>query len=412
MLPVRRSPTTVMRRPLRLAVVTETYLPEVNGVARTMGQMIAALLARGHSVELTRPAQAAEQVGDVLQTPPRLVQRLVRGIPIPRYGELQVGIARPRSFEMQWRGSRPDVVHVVTEGPLGWSALAAARSLGIPVSSGFHTNFHAYSRHYGIGWFAGLVAGGLRVMHNQCAATIVPTEEMRRALAARGFERLAVVGRGIDTVLFNPARRCPGLRAAWGCKGDEPVVIHVGRLAPEKNLGLFVRAALAVREVEPRARVVLVGDGPEAGALRAAHPGFVFAGTRRGEDLAAHYASADLFLFPSVTETFGNVATEALACGLAVAAYDYAAARQHIVDGESGLLVPLGEEDAFLAAARKLACAPALVARLKMHARAVGERLRWDRVIDDLERVLYGVSGSGLVAYAGARPQGTVQVTH
>ncbi len=383
---------------MRIAIVTETYPPEVNGVARTVGQIVAALLARGHSVELTRPAQRITG-GPVSPAVCCLTENLVRGIPIPRYAELQMGFAPPAKLAARWKETRPDVVHVVTEGPLGWAAVIAARRLGIPLSSGFHTNFHAYSHHYGFGLFEGAVNGALRSLHNRCAATLVPTEEMRQALAARGFERLAVVGRGIDLDLFNPARRSAALRAAWGCESHQPVVIHVGRLAPEKNLRAFVEAALAVRQVQPGARVVLVGDGPDAASLRAAHPGFIFAGTRRGEDLAAHYASADLFLFPSVTETFGNVTTEALASGLAVAAYDYAAARQHIVDGESGLLAPFGDDGAFVAAARILARSPQTVARLKLGAAAVGRSLGWDRVIDELERVLAGVARSAPAGY-------------
>ena len=375
---------------MRIAVVTETYPPEVNGVARTMGQVVEALLGRGHRVELTRPARRADRRADA-SAGERLTEHFVRAIPIPRYSELQMGLASPAALASRWRVTRPDVVHVVTEGPLGWAAVIAARRLRIPLSSGFHTNFHAYSRHYGIGLLSGAVNGALRALHNRCDATIVPTNEMRDALAARGFDRLAVVGRGIDLGLFNPGRRSSTLRAQWGCAGDEPVVLHVGRLAPEKNLRVFVAAALAVRKARPDARVVLVGDGPDAAALRAAHPGFVFAGTRRGADLAAHYASADLFLFPSETETFGNVTTEALASGLAVVAYDYAAAHQHIVDGESGLLVPLGDAEGFDAAACSLARSVQTIARLRRNAVQVASRLGWPRVIDDFERVLAGV---------------------
>jgi glycosyltransferase involved in cell wall biosynthesis len=397
--------------PMHIAVVTETYLPEVNGVARTMGQLLGGLLARGHQIELIRPVQPADRAVMLAPLQPGITQHLVRGLAIPRYGELQMGLASPASLVSRWRVTRPDVVHVVTEGPLGWAAVIAARRLGIPLSSGFHTNFHAYSRHYGIGVFAGAVATMLRALHNRCAATIVPTDELRRALAARGFERLFVVGRGIDTALFNPGRRSPELRAGWGCKNDEPVVIHVGRLAPEKNLGLFINAARAMQAVDSATRVVLVGDGPDAAALRAAHPDFVFAGTRKGPDLAAHYASADLFLFPSETETFGNVLTEALASGLASVAYDYAAARQHVVHGESGLLVPFGDAHAFVAAARRLAGAPHTATWLKRNARAVGLRLRWDRIVDDLERVLSGVAAQAAVSSAKRLP-GAVQLSN
>ena len=348
--------------PLRVAVVTETYAPEINGVAHTMRHIVEALLSQGHSIELTRPRQAYDRqvssVGehasaDAPMPQPNFDLRLVRGLAIPRYRELQLGLATPGALTSHWRKVRPDVVHIVTEGPLGWAALIAARRLHIPISSGFHTNFHSYSRHYGVGGFANLIDIALRALHNRCATTMVPTAQIRQSLQARGYERLAVVGRGIDTALFSPSRRRQALRDTWGADEYSPVVLYVGRLAPEKNLKLFIEAANAFRHVHPRTRVVLVGDGPDAALLRKAHPDFVFAGTRTGTDLAAHYASADVFLFPSVTETFGNVTMEALASGLAVIAYDYAAAHQHIVHGKSGWLVPFGDAKAFTQADRK-----------------------------------------------------------
>jgi glycosyltransferase involved in cell wall biosynthesis len=372
-------------------VVTETYPPEINGVARTMGRMVDMLLQRGHAIDVVRPGQAADKAA-ASRSRARYRELLVRGVPIPRYGELQMGLAWPATLAAAWRESPPDVVQVVTEGPLGWSALVAARRLGIPVASDFHTNFHTYGRHYGFGWITSAVAVALRALHNRCAATMVPTEEIRTRLAAEGFRRLAVVGRGIDTALFSPARRNQALRAQWGCKGGEPVALYVGRLAPEKNLKLFVRAALAVRAVDPRTRIVLVGDGPDAAALRTAHPDFLFCGMRTGEDLAAHYASADIFLFPSITETFGNVTTEAMASGLAVVAFDYAAARQHIRHGSSGFLAPYDDAAAFIAAAVAMAESGAEMGQMRLNARAAAERLSWERVVDDLEEVLLRVA--------------------
>ncbi len=384
------------RAPLRIAVVTETYAPEINGVANTMRHMVETLLLQGHNVELTRPRQACDTqpigvLKSATDTGGNLSLRLVRGLSIPKYRELQFGLVTRGSLASGWRDVRPDVVHIVTEGPLGWAALFAARRLGIPVSSGFHTNFEAYSRHYGIGLFAGMVDASLRLFHNRCDATLVPIEQIRQALAGRGYERLAVVGRGIDTVRFNPERRSDALRTSWGCKADEPVAIYVGRLAPEKNLGLFIKAALAVREIDPRTRIVLVGDGPDAAALRTAHPDFVFAGMRRGDDLAAHYASADLFLFPSVTETFGNVTMEALASGLAVVAYDYAAARQHIAHHRNGLLVPFNNAAEFVATSQRLIKNAEQIVTLKQGARSAAENLSWGQIVHDLVAVLNSV---------------------
>lgn len=379
------------RGELRVAVVTETYPPEINGVARTVGLMVEALLARGYEVQLVRPRQRREPdppAGTLLR------ERLVAGMQIPFYRHLQIGFASKRSLAAGWRQRRPDVVHVVTEGPLGWAAIAAAKQLDIPVSSDFHTNFHSYSRHYGFGVLAGTVARYLRALHNRAECTLVPTAQMKANLEALGFERVAVVGRGVDTRLFDPAHRNERLRAAWGCKERGIAVLHVGRLAPEKNLALFVESALAMRQLDPGVRIVLVGDGPEGARLRARHPDFVFAGMRVGEDLAEHYASADVFLFPSTTETFGNVTLEAMASGLAVVAYDYAAAQQHLRHRVSGLLAPQGDAAEFVRMAMWLARERDLQRRLREEARRAAEAISWDGAFDELEGVLHRIAGT------------------
>ena len=391
-------PANQHRHPLKLAIVTETYPPEINGVARTIGLTVEALCARGHQVQLIRPRQDAD---DQPVDGPDLAHVLVRGLPIPRYQELMLGLPAKRRLLRLWQQSPPDLVHVVTEGPLGGSALRAGKTLGLPVTSDFHTNFHSYSKHYGFGLFGKLIAGYLRSLHNKADCTMVPTQQMKDELQALGFRSLLVVGRGIDTVLFNPARRSRELRAAWGCHGDETVVLYVGRLAPEKNIGLFIESARAMRAVDAAVRVVLVGDGPEGPGLRRAHPDFVFAGMRTGEDLAAHYASADVFLFPSVTETFGNVTTEAMASGLCVAAYDYAAAAKYIVHGESGLLARTNDRQAFNMVCCRIARDATLRAKLRTNARSVAEGLSWMRVFDEFEDVLFDT----IARNAAVRPQ-------
>jgi len=378
------------RNALRVAVVTETYPPEINGVARTVGLMVEGLCERGHDVQLVRPRQRKERSPS--NDGPD--ERLVPGLPIPFYRHLQMGFAPPRLFHGEWTKWRPDLVHVVTEGPLGWAAVGAARHLGIPICSDFHTNFHSYSRHYGMGVFSGIVSHYLRVLHNRTDCTLVPTAEMQSNLEALAFERVRVVGRGVDSWLFNPARRSGRLRATWGCRGSETVALYVGRLAPEKNLRVFVEGALAMRAIETNLRVVLVGDGPQSAELRARYPDFVFAGMRTGGDLAEHYASADVFLFPSTTETFGNVTLEAMASGLAVVAYDYAAARQYLRHEVSALLAPLDDGAAFVGMAERLAKDRDLVSRLRSEARRTAEGVSWKRAVDDLERVLRSIIGT------------------
>jgi glycosyltransferase involved in cell wall biosynthesis len=371
-------------RRIRIAVVTETYPPEINGVARTVGLMVDWLLARGHTVELVRPRQRREPV----RAPHSLLcETLTRGAAIPKW-QVQLGFALPRTLAARWRSTRPDLVHVVTEGPLGWAAVLAATKLGIPLSSDFHTNFHSYSGHYGFAWMQETVAGYLRRLHNRTACTLVPTRQLKSELEHLGIERLRIASRGVDAVLFDPARRSAELRRRWGCLGDEQVVISVGRLAPEKGLELFASAARSMQAIDPSIRVVVVGDGPRRAPLERRNPGFHFAGARVGEDLAAHYASADVFLFPSTTETFGNVVLEAMASGLAVLAYDDAAARQHVVHTVSGLLAPRGDAHLFTHLATLLAHDPTLRLSLGREARRVSKEVPWERKFPELEAVL------------------------
>ncbi len=376
------------RRSLRIAYVTETYPPEVNGVAMSTARVVEGLHRRHHNVQLIRPRQDAD---DGTSRSPGLHEVLVRGLPIPRYPNLRMGVPSKRSLVHLWSTHRPDVVHVATEGPLCWSALLAAQHLMLPVSSDFRTNFHVYSQHYGVGWLQKPIMAYLRKFHNRTQCTMVPTDALRRELAAAGFQRLCTVSRGVDTVLFTPERRSQALRAAWGAAPDDLVMTCVGRLAHEKNLGVLIAAFEAIAQVQPRARLVVVGDGPIRAELQARCPQAVFAGQRTGVDLAAHYASADLFLFPSQTETFGNVTTEALASGLPTVAFDYAAAAQLIRDGDNGLLVPLGDSAGFVRRALELAATvsdPARRRMMRQRARASTDNLGWAAIVARFEAVL------------------------
>jgi len=373
------------QRTLRVAVVTETYPPEVNGVAMTIARTVDGLRARGHDLQLVRPRQQPAEAGDQAH---RFQEVLMRGLPIPRYPHLKMGLPSKRALVDLWRLRRPDVVHIATEGPLGWSALQAATVLRLPVTSDFRTNFHAYSRHYGIGWLNKPIMAYLRKFHNRTLTTMVPTEALARELAASGLRRLQVVGRGVDTQRFTPDQRSAALRATWGAGPRTLVVACVGRLAPEKNLGALLQAFQAVQAVRADSRLLLVGDGPSRAALQAACPQAIFAGLRSGDDLAAHYASADLFLFPSTTETFGNVTPEAMASGLPVVAYDHAAAGQLIRHGENGLLAPLDDTPQFVQQAVAAALDPALAQALGQRARDTALMHGWDRIVGQVETIL------------------------
>ncbi len=372
---------------MKLALVTETYPPEVNGVAMTLSRLVGGMRARGHELEVVRPRQKHES------SPGPSEDFVVPGMAIPFYDSLRIGLPVAQRLETRWREWRPDVVHVATEGPLGLASLAAAGRLRLPATSSFHTNFHAYGGHYGVPALRDATLAYLRWFHNRTRCTLAPTRQMVSELAAERFRGLGVMARGVDTELFDPARRDPGLRASWGAGPDDPVAVYVGRIAAEKNLGLAVEAFLRLREREPRMRFVLVGDGPAKEALQRAHPDFHYAGMRRGAELAAHYASGDLFLFPSVTETFGNVVTEALASGLVAVAYDYAAAREHVRDGRNGFAATFGDAAAFHAAASRALETRSRWPEIRAAARTTASGLTWSAVVARFEADIRAAAG-------------------
>ncbi|MDO9316147.1 MAG: glycosyltransferase family 1 protein [Burkholderiaceae bacterium] len=370
---------------MRVSVVTETYPPEVNGVSLTLSRVVEGLHRRHHDVQLIRPRQGP---ADTPRQDPRFQEVLMRGMPIPRYPNLRMGLPSQRALVSLWRAERPDVVHIATEGPLGWSALRAALQLKLPISTDFRTNFHAYSHHYGIGWLNRPIMAYLRRFHNRTGCTMVPTDALRRELELGGFRNLSVVSRGVDTVQFAPEQRSEDLRRRWGAEPGDLVIVFVGRLAPEKNLGVLLAAFEAIRSIDARARLVLVGDGPQRAELQALCPSAIFAGHCHGQNLAAHYASADLFLFPSLTETFGNVTTEAMASGLPMVAFDHAAAAQLIRSGDNGMLANCTDAPAFIRAAVDLAADAQRRRIVGEQARRTACALAWDVIVARFEGVL------------------------
>jgi glycosyltransferase involved in cell wall biosynthesis len=385
-------PATQAADPLRVCLVTETFAPEVNGVAMTLGHLVRGLLMRDHSVQVVRPQQA---VPSLAPRDPRLQEVLTTGFPIPGYSSLRFGMASKSRLMALWKQQRPDVVHVATEGPLGWSAVAAARAMQVPLTSSFHTNFDAYSGHYGLGLLKAPIDAYLRALHNRTLATLIPTASQMEALQARGYRNVSVMARGVDTALFNPTKRLASLRIGWGLQEDDLAVVHVGRLAKEKNLEVVLKAFKAIQLREPKARLILVGDGPLLQGLQSSVQRVILAGVQRGEDLAAHYASGDVFLFPSVTETYGNVVPEALASGLAVVAYQYASAAMLIRHETSGLLAAFDDEPAFLLQALRVATDQKLRATLRESACASVAHLSWDTVCESFIATLRSASLQG-----------------
>ena len=334
---------------LRICVVTETYPPEVNGVALTLSRMVEGLKEQGHHVWLVRPG-----LQGLLPPEEGARERWVKSLKLPMYKEVKLGMPSTAILKRLWSHHRPDVVHIATEGPLGWSALRLALRMKIAVTSDFRTNFHSYSQHYRLGWLQAPILKYLKKFHNRASVTMVPTRELQRGLSELGFERLHHVPRGVDLVRFDPSHRSDALRRAWGADSDTLVMLCVSRLAAEKNLPLVVDAWRSARDRGFATQLVLVGDGPLRAELEKNHPDVFFAGFKSGLELSQHYASADLFLFASTTETFGNVTLEAMASGLPVLAFRSAAAGELIESGVEGVLIE-DDPQAYLQACVELA---------------------------------------------------------
>lgn len=367
---------------LYISLITETFPPEINGVANTLGRLCDDLRTRGHRVQLVRPRQSSDPRGAAEQN-----LLLTRGWPLPGYPGLQWGQSSMHKLLRNWQRQRPDVLYIATEGPQGFSALRAARRLQIPVVSGFHTNFQQYTDHYGVGLLTRALTNYLRWFHNRSQMTLVPSVSQQIELQRRGFDNLELLARGVDSCLFHPSKRSAALRDQWGLAEHDIAVLHVGRLAAEKNLALLSKSFQALQQAHPekRLKLILVGDGPQRSSLQQQLPEAVFCGLQRGEELATHYASGDLFLFPSLSETFGNVVLEALASGLGVVAFDQAAAAQHIRHGHNGALAVAEDEQGFIDAASWLLTDKESLRRVRLNARQHASRQGWPAIIELFE---------------------------
>ena len=328
---------------MRAAIVTDTYLPQVNGVTTVTRLQVEALAAAEHEVTVVAPlypGQPGERVEGQLR---------VRSMPFPPYPDIRLSLPPYGGVREHLGRFSPDLVHVTTEGPLGLVGRRFALRHDVPLVTSFHTDFPRYTHDYGMGWLEPLVWRWLLWFHGPARRTQTPGEAVVRRLREQGIAHATLWGRGVDTRRFHPHHRAPGLRREWGAETDRPAIVHVGRLAREKNLGMLVEAwTLARQELGPQGAVfLLVGAGPVAAELAARAPWAVRIGFIDRDELARLYASADICVLPSRTETLGLVALEAMASGIAVIAADAGGFRETVRSGENALLADPRDPRAF-----------------------------------------------------------------
>lgn len=374
----------VIRKALKISLLTETFPPEVNGVSFTLAHLARGLCAQGSQVEVLRPDRQSLGKDDEPWSEVDLPAR-----PIPNYPQLRFGLPCYKMLLQRWQEERPDVIYLATEGPAGFSALRAAKKLGIPTVSGFHTNFDLYLKHYKISLIKPLVDGYLKWFHNKTMATFAPTDWMIEELKNKGYENVRKLSRGVDRELFSPVKRSEKLRRSWNAEELDRVLICVSRLAAEKNLDLACKLFQERIEQGKAKAGVIVGDGPERERLSREYPQLIFPGSLSKADLAEHYASADVFVFPSTTETFGNVVTEALTSGLPVVAYDYAAPAEYIQPGKNGYLSAIGNEVSLSSNLDKILSVSGLnLAIMARYARSSTKPADWNKIISRFHRDL------------------------
>ncbi|HSM03897.1 MAG TPA: glycosyltransferase family 1 protein [Longimicrobiales bacterium] len=366
---------------MRIALFTDTFVPSLNGVARVLGLLIEHANRRGHEIGVVSPFIEDRD------WPGTSFHLRLPGIELPFYREFMA--CRPyvgREGSETLRAFAPDLVHLATEALVGMAGRSWARAAGVPVVTSYCTNFPEYLAGYNLGLLEKPVWSHLRRFHDEAVISFCPSEATRRELREQGFhDRFRIWGRGVDSTLFHPRRRNEALRRALAPEADV-LLLYVGRIAPEKRLDLLVDAFPELQaRTDARLALVLVGGGPAVPELQARAPeGVVFAGYRRGEDLAAHYASGDVFLFPSDTETFGQVVTEAMASGLPVVAPARGGVLDTVRPGDTGALFEPGSVDDLVKTTLPLIERPGLRAELGARARLHAEARSWSRVFDGL----------------------------
>ena len=362
------------KRVLKLALVTSSYNYIADGVALTLNRLVGYLESQGVEVLVFTPTArepAFAYQGRVMAVP---------SIALPGRPEYRLALGMAGHVKRQLLDFAPDIIHIAVPDLLGQAALALAQKHGIPAVASYHTRYETYLKHY---WYLAplesFLTRTLRRFYGACHEVYVPSDSMREALLADGLrDNFKAWPRVIDTARFTPDKRSREWRARHGIGEDELVVLHVSRLVREKRLDTLTAALNGVAIAH---RAVIVGDGPDRAAVERALPHAIFTGSLHGEDLATAYASSDIFIFPSDSESFGNVTLEAMASGLACVCADATGSRSLVVQGETGFLAPAGDAQAFARSITILAQDGELRRRMGEAARRRSLNFSWEETL-------------------------------
>ncbi|MEO0399044.1 MAG: glycosyltransferase family 1 protein [Pseudomonadota bacterium] len=371
--------------PLRVALFSGNYNYVVDGPVRALNTLVAHLEKRGHAVLVFAPT---------IKDPPfqhsgELVSIPSTALPGSR-SEYRLGFGLFGDAKRRLDAFKPSLIHIAAPDITGLHALKYAEKRKVTPVASFHTRFDTYPRYYGAKWLEKHLTNYMRNFYGRCRHVYAPSESMREELSRDGIGKdVRIWTRGVDSALFSPTKRDMDWRRANGVKDDDVLIAFVGRVVLEKGIDVFAEALQQAAVDNKKVKGLIVGEGPERARFEEKLPSAVFTGYQQGEELARAYASADVFFNPSVTETFGNVTLEAMACGLPSVAVAAAGSRSLVEDGETGLLAPLESDLGARAAAyaeklRTLANDPDMRARMATAARTKALGFNWDAVLDAL----------------------------
>lgn len=339
---------------LRIALFSGNYNYTRDGANQALNRLVGSLLDLGAAVRVyspTVPQPAFAPTGDLVSLPSF-------AIPMKGRGEYRVATRMDARVKADLERFAPNIMHLSSPDPAAHGALSWAQARNIPVLASVHTRFETYPRYYGLGFIEPLVTRMLKRFYNRCDMLVAPSASTIDELIAMGMhDRIGMWTRGVDRTLFSPARRDPEWRHSLGLADDDVAIVFLGRLVMEKGLDVFADAIVALRGRQIAHKVLVIGDGPAREWFETHLPGGIFAGFKTGEALGQALASGDVFFNPSVTEAFGNVTLEAMACGLPVVAAGATGSASIVRDGVTGRLVPLMGQSADVAG-----CADALAA--------------------------------------------------
>jgi len=366
-----------VRRKLRIALFSGNYNYVVDGPVRALNKLVAFLEEEGHDVLVFAPTvkePAFQHAGTLISAP---------SIALPGRSEYRLALGMTGKIKRRLKDFKPDLFHLSAPDYLGLSALRYARRHNIPAVASFHTRFDTYPRYYHMGWLEGSLTRYMRYFYNRCEQVFAPSTSMADELREDGIGRdIRLWTRGVDSDLFSPSKRAMEWRRSLGFADNDIVVAFVGRLVLEKGIDVFVKTMLRTKGI----KALVVGEGPERAHFSKKLGEGHFTGYLDGEALARAYASADIFFNPSITETFGNVTLEAMACGTPPVCANAAGSASLVAHEKTGLLAA-PTSDAFVQAIERLKDDPGLIARLGATARQFSLDFSWrailGRLVDD-----------------------------